>query len=181
MSIAVEAFAASYAEARRKFLDAAADAGLLVASRLHPFKGSDGAELAMDAARDDAATLKRAPQWWDGGGETPVTSVYDGSSAWSFLTGMMFHAAYEECPQAEYTGTAMEYETVPVMQTLQSLRGGQWLQRHPDAAPALAMQIRQQVKDAFYTDTDEWKEQVVAQARHALFQAAEGLASAVRV
>ncbi len=40
---------------RRKFLDAAADAGLQVESRVHPDKGRDGEELAMDVARDGPA------------------------------------------------------------------------------------------------------------------------------
>jgi hypothetical protein len=109
-----------------------------------------------------------------------VTSIYDGSSVSAFLTGMMFSAAYDECPQAEYTGMAIEYGTVPVMQTLHALRGEQWLDRHPEASPELAERIREQVKEAFYTDTDQWKEQVVQQAREALFQAADGLASPVR-
>jgi hypothetical protein len=147
---------------------------------VHTGLGPAGVGERIYAARDDAVTLQRARQWWAGGGKTPVTSVYDGSSASSFLTGMMFHAAYDECPQAEYTGMAMEYGTVPVMQTLHSLRGEQWLQQHPQAAPALANQIRQEVKEAFYTETDEWKEQVVQQAREALFQAADGLATPLR-
>lgn len=144
---------------------------------LHTGLGPSGVGERIYAGRDDSATLQRSREWWDGGGKTPVTSVYDGSSASAFLTGMMFNAAYDECPQAEYTGMAMEYGTVPVMQTLQALRGEQWLDGHPEATPALARQIRQQVKDAFYTDTAEWKEQVVAQARGALFQTADGLAS----
>jgi hypothetical protein len=144
---------------------------------VHTGLGPAGVGERIYAARDDAATVQRARRWWDGGGKTPVTSIYDGSSVSAFLTGMMFAAAYEECPQAEYTGMAIEYGTVPVMQTLQSLRGEQWLDRHPEASPELALQIRQEVKDAFYTDTDEWKEQVVRQAREALFQAADGLAS----
>ena len=44
----------------------------------------------------------------------------------------------------------------------------------------LARQIRQQLKDAFYTDTDDWKDQVVAQAREALFQGVDGLAFPIR-
>ena len=144
---------------------------------IHTGLGPSGVGERIYAARDDAAALLRARRWWEGGGRTPVTSIYDGSSASSFLTGMMFNAVYDECPLAEYTGMAMEYGTVPVMQTLQSLRGEQWLQHHPDAAPALARQIRQEVRDAFYTDTDQWKGQVVAQAHEALLQAAEGLAS----
>ena len=47
--------------------------------------------------------------------------------------------------------------------------------RHPEAAPELAAQIRNQVKESFFTDTDEWKEQVLRQTREALFQAADGL------
>ena len=142
---------------------------------VHTGLGPNGVGERIYAARDDAATLRRARQWWDGAGKTPVTSVYDGSSASSFLTGMMFNAVYDECPQAEYTGIAMEYGTVPVMQALQALRGEQWLQRNPEAAPALARQLRQQIKDAFYTDTGEWKERVLAQAREALLQAVDGL------
>ena len=78
-------------------------------------------------------------------------------------------------PQAQYTGIAIEFGTLPMLETLQALRGEQWLDRHPEAAPELAQQIRQQVKDAFYTDTDPWKAQIVAQSRQALFQAADGL------
>ncbi len=121
--------------------------------------------------------IARAKQWWDGGGRTPVVSIYDGSSTSAVLTGLMFNAIYEECPQAEYTGLALEYGTQPILQTFQALRGEQWLRLHPDAPPALAQQIRQAVMDAFYTDTDAWRERIVAQAREALLQTVDGLAA----
>jgi hypothetical protein len=152
-------------------------AGRIAWIDVHTGLGPSGVGERIYAARDDAAALQRARQWWDGDGRTPVTSIYDGSSTSSFLTGMMFNAAYDECPQAQYTGMAMEYGTVPVMQTLQSLRGERWLDLHPEAAPDLAREIRQQLKDAFYTDTAQWKQQVVDQAREALFQAADGIAA----
>ena len=44
-------------------------------------------------------------------------------------------------------------------------------------SPALGARIKQQMKNAFYTDTDEWKGKVLRQGREALFQAADGLAS----
>ena len=47
-----QAFSATYAEARVKFLEAAATAGLAVESHVHPLKGRDGETLAMDVARD---------------------------------------------------------------------------------------------------------------------------------
>jgi hypothetical protein len=51
-------FAQSYAEARGKFLAAAAAAGLAVQSHLHPLPGRDGEVLAMDVARFGAADAR---------------------------------------------------------------------------------------------------------------------------
>ena len=50
-----DAFSKSYAEARQKFLNAAQQAGLQVESHIHPNKGRDGEELAMDVAREGPA------------------------------------------------------------------------------------------------------------------------------
>ena len=152
-------------------------AGRLAWIDIHTGLGPSGVGERIYAGRDDAAGVARCRSWWDGGGRTPVTSIYDGSSTSAFLTGMLFNAAYEECPQAEYTGIALEYGTVPVLQSLHALRGEQWLRRHPDAQPAVAAAIRQGMKQAFYTDTDAWREQILAQAREALAQGIAGLAA----
>jgi hypothetical protein len=129
------------------------------------------------AGRNDPATVARAKAWWDSGGSTPVTSIYDGTSSSAFLTGLMWTAAYEECPQAEFTSIALEYGTVPMLETIEALRGEQWLRAHPQADAALAAAIRQRIRDAFYTDTPEWKQKVLAQARQAMRQAVDGLAA----
>lgn len=152
-------------------------AGRIAWIDFHTGLGPNGVGERIYAGRDDAATLARSKAWWAGGGRTPVTSIYDGSSTSAFLTGLMFGAVYDECPQAEYTGLALEYGTVPVMETFQALRAEQWLRRHPEAPEALANAISGQVFEAFYTDTDAWREQVVDQAREAISQAIEGLAS----
>jgi Protein of unknown function (DUF2817) len=151
-------------------------AGRIAWIDLHTGLGPAGVGERIYAARDDAATLSRARRWWDGTGATPVTSIYDGSSTSAHLTGMMFSAAYDECPQAEYTGIAMEYGTVPLMQVMQALLGEHWLHLHRAAPPPLAAHIQQQMKAAFYTETGEWKQRILEQAREALFQAADGLA-----
>jgi hypothetical protein len=143
---------------------------------IHTGLGPSGVGERIYAGRDDAAAVARARQWWAGNGATPVTSIYDGSSSSAFLTGLMCNAVYEECPQAQYTGIALEYGTLPLMETLQALRAEGWLHQHPQAPPALAAQIKRQMKDTFFVDTDEWKKQVLQQARQALFQAVDGLA-----
>lgn len=143
---------------------------------IHTGLGPSGVGERIYAGRDDPATIARARSWWAGNGATPITSIYDGSSTSAFLTGMMWSAIHDECPQAEYTGMALEYGTLPSAQVIGALRGDHWLHLHPDAPAALAARIKQQVKDAFFTDTDEWKAQVLRQAREALYQAVDGLA-----
>ncbi len=143
---------------------------------LHTGLGPSGLGERIFAGREDPAAVQRARAWWGGDGATPVTSIYDGSSTSAFLTGLMWTAMYDECPQAEFTGIAMEYGTVPVLEVLQALRAEHWLNVHPEAPPELARQIKRQMLDAFYTDTEVWKGQIISQARQALFQAADGLA-----
>ena len=145
---------------------------------LHTGLGPNGHGERIFACRDDAVALARARQWWSGGGATPVTSFYDGSSTSARITGLMSHATYEECPQAEYTSIAMEYGTKPLPEMMTALRAEHWLHKHPEAAADMARDIKQQLLDAFYTDTDSWKGQIVAQARQAMFQAIDGLSAA---
>ena len=144
---------------------------------LHTGLGPNGLGERIFACRDDAQAFARARAWWGGEGRTPVTSIYDGSSTSAFLTGLMWSSAYEECPDSEYTGLALEYGTQPMEQVMLALRGEHWLHVHPEASPALAAQIRQAMLDAFYTQTDEWKDKIVAQAREAMVQAVDGLNS----
>jgi hypothetical protein len=108
--------------------------------------------------------LARARSWW--GAE--VTSFYDGSSTSALIAGFVTSAAYDECPGAEFTAIALEYGTIPLLQVLQALRADHWLHLHPDAPAALRATIRQQMRDAFYVDADDWKAQVYAQARDAV-------------
>lgn len=138
---------------------------------LHTGLGPSGVGERICACRDEPAALARARRWW---GEH-VTSIYDGSSTSAFLTGLMWTAAYEEAPQAEYTGLALEYGTLPILEVTQALRADHWLHRHPEAPPEQAEAIHRQMRSAFYTDTDTWKAQIITQARQALCQAVDGL------
>ena len=138
---------------------------------LHTGLGPSGHGERIFACRDDAASLARARAWWG----PEVTSTYDGSSTSARLTGLMWLAADQECAQAEYTGIALEYGTVPVIEVIDALRGDHWLECHPEAEAAQGAAIRQRVRDAFYTDTNEWKQRVVAQAFETAEQAVSGL------
>ena len=144
---------------------------------LHTGLGPSGVGERIFACRDEPEALQRARAWWDGGGATPITSFYDGSSNSARLTGLMWGAMYDECPQAEYTGIALEYGTQPILEIIRALRGDHWLHLHSNAAPALRASIHSKMMDAFYVDTDAWRSQIIVQARQALFQAVDGLCS----
>jgi hypothetical protein len=138
----------------------------------HTGLGPNGHGERIFACRDDASALARARAWWGG----DVTSIYDGSSTSALLTGMMWMAAYDECPQAEYTGIALEYGTVPTNEVIDALRADQWLQLHPEVDTARRSEIKRRVREAFYTDTEGWKDAIVRQAIDASRQAISGLA-----
>lgn len=138
---------------------------------LHTGLGPSGHGERIFGARDDAAAMSRARDWWG----PQVTSIYDGSSASAQLSGMAFEAVYGECPQAEYTGMALEYGTLPLNEVMLALRADQWLDNHPETDAATRQAIKRQTRDAFYTDTLGWKRQVVLQADEAVRQALVGL------
>jgi len=140
---------------------------------LHTGLGPSGFGERIFACRDDAQALARARAWWG----KEITSTYDGSSTSAPLTGLMWLCAYQECPQAEYTGIALEYGTVPIMEVIDALRADQWLENHPEASEAQRLEIKRGMLDAFYTDTEAWKAQVLAQAHEAALQAVAGLAA----
>ena len=140
---------------------------------LHTGLGPAGHGERIFAGRDDATALARARGWWGSG----VTSIYDGSSSSALLTGLMWNAAYEECEQAQYTGLALEYGTLPLEQITAALREDQWFENHPEAPHAQRAAARQRMRDAFYTDTPWWKQRIVEQGLEAARQALAGLAA----
>ena len=142
---------------------------------LHTGLGPSGVGERIFAGRDDPAAVARARAWWGGPDGSAITSIYDGSSTSARLTGLMWNAAYQECPQAEVTGIALEYGTLPFAQVLEALRADQWAENHPEAPPAQRDAIKRQIRDAFYTDTAAWKQQVLAQGVEAAHQGVAGL------
>jgi hypothetical protein len=143
---------------------------------LHTGLGPNGIGERIFSCRDDAAAYARANAWW-GTAAMPVTSIYDGSSTSAFLTGLMMNAVYEECPQAEYTGIALEYGTLPILEVTGALRADHWLHKHPEAPADLASAIHTLMRDAFYSDTDAWRGQIISQGRQAMCQAVDGLSA----
>ena len=139
----------------------------------HTGLGPRGHGEKIFAGRENAADFARAKAWWG----ADVTSFHDGSSTSAPLTGVNYNAAYDECPQADYAGIALEYGTVSFAAVLQALRADQWLANHPDAPAAVAAPIKRAMRDAFYEDAADWKATVYAQALAQTQRALTGLAA----
>ena len=61
------------------------------------------------------------------------------------------------------------------MDVLNALRADAWLHRHGDVRSPEGRRIKQQVRDAFYGDTADWKGMVAGQSLMACREALKGL------
>jgi Protein of unknown function (DUF2817) len=148
---------------------------------LHTGLGPRGLGERIYDGPNDHASYARAQAWWgnagNSSGETPVTSVYDGSSTSAYLTGQLWQAVHASCPQAQHTAITLEYGTEPLDNIMDALRADHWLHLHPQASATVHAQIKLQIRQAFYPDADDWKGMVISQARQVMFQAVDGLAA----
>jgi hypothetical protein len=140
---------------------------------LHSGLGETGVAERIFSCRDDAAARQRAKSWW---GPRDVTFTEDGTSSSSQLQGNAWLAAYDECPQATYTGITLEFGTRPLPVVTDALRFDHWVARRRDPADPLLELARDRMLHAFFVDTPSWKRAVVKQGLEAVALAIEGLA-----
>ena len=139
---------------------------------LHSGLGESGKGERIYAGRDDDPTKHRAKAWWG----NRITFTDDGSSTSSDLQGNLWHAAYDECPQAAYAGITLEFGTQPTEAVLAALRHDHWAARRRQRFDEHVDAARAEMRRAFFTDTPEWKKAVLAQSREAAVQAVDSMA-----
>ncbi len=141
---------------------------------LHTGLGKSGhCERILMGTRDQAETCARANRWWGQG--TALTHLGSAASVSADLNGLVWVAALQECPQAEFTGMYMEFGTQPLLEVMHALRGDHWLYQHAEAPAALKSEIKQRLRKAFYVDTPQWQQAVLTEVRQAALQALDGL------
>jgi len=134
---------------------------------IHTGLGPRGHGEKIYAGRDAAANMERAKRWWG----ADITSFYEGSSTSAAVTGTVTLAAYDECPQAEYSAIGLEYGTRPLPEVFNALRADHWRHNHPEASAAQREAIGIEMRRAFYDDAPDWQQTVYAQARVAAVNA----------
>ncbi len=140
---------------------------------VHTALGPWGHGEKIYAGLDDRAMLARTRAIFG----ADVTSFYDGSSTSARLEGLLFHAAVDECPRAEYAGIGLEYGTQAIDVVLDALRADHWLALHPEAPSEQRAAIKRAMRAAFHDDSVEWQAMILGQARVAALQAVMGLST----
>lgn len=140
---------------------------------VHTGLGPRGVGERIYKGRQTPEDIARCRRWW---GEQ-VTNSAEGNSVSAKLNGTIDNVVLETCPQAEYNGLTLEYGTLPGLKVLNGMRGDHWLYRNPQAPAAQQQRIKQRLRDAFYVDADDWKQQILEQGREVLGQTLDGLSS----
>ena len=131
-----------------------------------------GERICVHAPGSEA--LARASDWYDG----DITSPAAGTSSSVELNGYNVLGMEAAAPQAAVTAIALEYGTIPTPRVRLALRADNWLHCHGDPASAQGKAIKQQIREAFYQDADDWKSMIWERAVETHAMALAGLAAA---
>lgn len=113
-----------------------------------------GERICVHAPKSDGLT--RASQWYN----DDITSPALGSSSSVVLSGVNLNAMEDALPHAQMTGIALEYGTIPTEQVKLALRADNWLHAHGEVDTPKGRAIKDQIRDAFYQDADDWKQMI---------------------
>lgn len=118
-----------------------------------------------------SAGLRRAKAWYGG----DVTCPSQGDSVSVELFGHNVIGMEQAAPQAELTAVAVEYGTVKTEEVRLALRADNWLHLYGNLESTQGRAIKQQIRQAFYQDAEDWKDQVWNRAVETQQQALKGL------
>jgi len=98
--------------------------------------------------------FKRVQEWYG----PEATRTEDGSSVSAVITGDVTIGLDESLPGAAVTGITLEYGTVPIRDMLDALRADNWLHFHGRLESPQGRAIKARMREAFYPDSEEWRE-----------------------
>lgn len=137
---------------------------------LHTGLGPEGYGEPISARQ----CYERARAWYG----PDVTCPEIGASASTRLSGVMSGALREELSEVEATSITLEFGTQPFVDVLNALRGDHWLHRMGDPEHPLAAEIRLKMREAFYVQKPEWKQQVWTRGEEIVRNTIHGLTNA---
>lgn len=138
------------------FRDKLAQAKRVAVIDYHTGLGPRGYGERICVHEPDSANLATARAWY----EDDITSPALGTSSSVELNGFNVTGMEASAPEAEMVVIALEYGTLPSPQVRLSLRADNWLHVHGEPDSTKGRAIKEQIREAFYQDADDWKEMV---------------------
>ncbi len=137
----------------------------------HTGLGDYGAAEIITEAEPGSEAYVRAHRIWG----ASLRSTANGQSLSAHLNGTIDSAmaAWMGCRALNFV--ALEVGTQSVSKVFEALRKDNWLSCHAPAAVPHRAQIKQQIRDAFYPDGDDWKAAVFAHGQAAVNMALAAL------
>jgi hypothetical protein len=138
---------------------------------IHSGLGARGAAEIICTEPESSAAYKRMTAWWG----SSVRSTVGGGSISSDVPGSIPVCFAEELKGREVTACGLEFGTVPIAEVTVALQSDNWLHQNGGRKNPKAAEIGKLIRDAFYVDADDWKEQVTETTRLTCARALAGL------
>lgn len=147
------------------------EAARVVFIDIHSGLGARGEGEIICTEAETSEAYKRMKRWWG----AKVRSTVSGDSISSNVPGSITVCLAEELQGREVTAMGLEFGTVPIGEVTIALQADNWLHQNGGRDNPKAKEIAKTIRDAFYVDADDWKEQVTAQTRDICRAALKGL------
>ena len=140
---------------------------------LHSGLGARGAAEIICTEPETSDAYRRMVEWWG----PSVRSTVGGGSISSDVPGSIPVCFADELKGREVTSCGLEFGTVPIAEVTVALQSDNWLHQNGGHDNPQAAEIGKLIRDAFYVDADDWKDEVTATARQTCARALAGLSA----
>jgi hypothetical protein len=127
-------------------------------------------EIITEAAPGTEHYQNQASIWGE-----QICSTQDGTSVSAALSGTMDNALVRALAPACSACVALEFGTIDPMSVFRATCASSWLHCYGDPESPEAAPIRQEIRAAFYPETDEWKGMIWARSLEVIGAAAGAL------
>ncbi len=155
----------------QKYLNEASDVAIL---DFHTGLGMYGHGELLCFHSTGSVELIRAQKWWG----PRLTSVFSDKCVAYPATGSLVDGLEKMLSHANVTSAIYEFGTVAPMKVLDAMRADHWLHTYGDPKSSVAEKIKQNMFDAFFGDTNEWKAGVWKQSSQTIESAIKNLDAA---
>lgn len=138
-----------------------ATAGKIVCIDYHSGAGLTGYGEPICVSQRSAERSRSLARDWFG---AEVTNLDDGSAVVPSITGALASAFAQTVAAPDAVMIALEFGTLPMRQVAEALRADHWLYAHGDPRSQLGEQIREGVREAFFSDSPAWRAAVHGRA-----------------